>query len=811
MYLINGQLNAELALDAALEHLQAQLPALLDQPPRSEEVFDCAEAFVQRLRTSDPVPMLDEEQRQALIAFCDRTHLSLKLERELGLTPRSLRRIDYCDGPFESWQPLGLVVHVTPGNSPLLGFCAAVEGLLAGNVNWLRPSTRDGDFTARLLAAFLACDPSGRLRDYLAVLPVPAQETGRLFALAQGVSAWGGETALTALREQLPSGCRWIDWGHRISFAYICSLAASAQALDSLVDEICRLDQQACSSPQWLLVDSDEPARMQALGDALAAAFERRAEHWPALETTAAEACEITTRTALARLDYSFAGKTGQVWSGNGWRILWEHHHALQPSPLFRTLLLRPVPEGMLAETLLPWRNVLQSCALICEPERAPALARRLITAGVTRVTSTAQIQQGYDGEPHDGVYALQRLSRRVSVGLEAQVAHHRVTLDASPAALSLCPSTPILDKTAFMALPPAPQAQLFFRSGGSSGAPVLSPYSHRDFYRHMRAAADGLRAAGLDPAQDRVINLFYGGSLYGGFLSFTKILEQMNVVHFPMSAPPDDNFDEIAKLIVDHRINTVVGMPSTLHRLFSSQQPTLQGYGGVRKVMLGGEHLGQESRQLLQQCGVTYICSAIYGTVDAGPLGHACIAGGNGVFHLMDDIQSLEIVRLEDDAPVGLGETGRLLFTSRERQARALQRYEVGDLGRWLSGSCTCGLESPRFELRERHGRLVRIATEFINTKDLVERAQAAMQIVLDHQNGGCERLLIRVDSETETVRRQVLDIAPLRTSVAAGLLVLEVQRCPVERFERNKHSGKVPLVIDRRLAGELISPVVS
>ncbi|KAB7487843.1 hypothetical protein F7Q97_30065, partial [Klebsiella michiganensis] len=77
MYLINGQLSAELTLDAALERLQAQLPALLDCPPRIEEVLDCADAFVQMLQMSDQNPMLDEEQRQALIAFCGRTHLGL--------------------------------------------------------------------------------------------------------------------------------------------------------------------------------------------------------------------------------------------------------------------------------------------------------------------------------------------------------------------------------------------------------------------------------------------------------------------------------------------------------------------------------------------------------------------------------------------------------------------------------------------------------------------------------------------------------------------------------------------------------------
>jgi len=249
-----------------------------------------------------------------------------------------------------------------------------------------------------------------------------------------------------------------------------------------------------------------------------------------------------------------------------------------------------------------------------------------------------------------------------------------------------------------------------------------------------MRAAADGLRAAGLDPAHDRVMNLFYGGNLYGGFFSFSKILEQMNVVHYPMGAPADDSFDEIARMIVAHGINTLIGMPSTLHRLFSSQKSLLQDYGGVRKILLGGEHLGQATRQLFQACGVTRIRSALYGSVDAGPLGHACAASDDGVFHLMDAIQHLEIIELERDAPVTPGETGRLLFTSRQRQAQPLQRYDVGDCGRWLPGPCPCGLESPRFELRQRHGRVLRVATESINSQELAELAQVAIQIVLDH-----------------------------------------------------------------------------
>jgi phenylacetate-CoA ligase len=133
-----------------------------------------------------------------------------------------------------------------------------LEGLLSGNVNWLRPSSSDGGLTARLLQKLLECDPSGQLAGYVAVLPTTTGQIGQLCRHANGVSAWGGETALQAIRLQIPPGCRWIDWGHRISFAYLTPDAASPAVLDAIVDEVCRLDQQACSSPQWLLVDSDD-------------------------------------------------------------------------------------------------------------------------------------------------------------------------------------------------------------------------------------------------------------------------------------------------------------------------------------------------------------------------------------------------------------------------------------------------------------------------------------------------------------------------------------------------------------------------
>lgn len=799
MYLINGQLRDDVTPESALERLQKQLPGLLSAPIDSETVIETAARFATQLQTRSLNLPLDDDQCQGLIEFCQRSNLSRKLERELGSQPRSLRRIDYQQPHFESWHPLGLVVHVTPGNAPMLAFCAVLESLLAGNINWLRPSASDAGLTAQLLAALVQCDTSGRLGEFVAVLPVGTSRIAELCAQADGVSAWGGEKALKAIRQQIPAGCRWIDWGHRISFAYLSPDAASPSALDALVDEVCSLDQQACSSPQWVLVDSNDPATLQDLGERLGEAFKRRASHWPALVPTDQEACEITTRTAMAQLDYCFANQSGQVWAGHGWRIIWEHHQTLAPSPLFRTVLLKPVPQHLIAETLLPWRTVLQSCALICSATQTPGLVRTLVNAGVTRIAPCVGIHDGYAGEPHDGVYALTRLSRRLSVSLSPDVLPGRATLDPVPPAPDTA-HAPIMDKNTFTTQPMGAAAQLYFRSGGSSGTPALAGFSYRDFQRQMRAAADGLFAAGLDPSQDRVMNLFYGGSLYGGFLSFTKILEQMGVTHFPMGAPQDDDFSEIAQLIVDQRVTVLIGMPSTLHRLFFNEQTRLRAYAGISKVFLGGEHPGQTSLSLMESCGVSMIRSAIYGSVDAGPLGHACAATANGVFHLMCDTQHLEIVQIERDEPVQTNEIGRLLFTSRARQGQTVRRYDVGDTGRWIPGACPCGLDSPRFELLQRHGKLVRMGTEFISPSALQDSVGAPIQIVLDHAPDGVERLNVLTDADINQVRNALLSHEALANAVNANLLTVEVQVCTDQAFTRNKHSGKTPLVIDKR-----------
>jgi phenylacetate-CoA ligase len=71
----------------------------------------------------------------------------------------------------------------------------------------------------------------------------------------------------------------------------------------------------------------------------------------------------------------------------------------------------------------------------------------------------------------------------------------------------------------------------------------------------------------------------------------------------------------------------------------------------------------------------------------------------------------------------------------------------------------------------------------------------------VLDYTASGVERMQVRTDADTAWVREKLLTHEALANAIAAALLVVEVIACAEHEFIRNKHSGKVPLIVDRRI----------
>ncbi|MFE0047788.1 aldehyde dehydrogenase family protein [Streptomyces albireticuli] len=809
-----------------LATLPAAVEAALAAPLDTETLLAACDALAAALRDPDGAvrarlaPHLpadeDGDVLAELAAFLERGALTRKLRRELGGTaPERLTRPDAKETVYEAWAPVGLVAHIAPGNAATVAPLSLIEGLLAGNVNILKTSSADTLLAQHLLAELAALDPTGAVAERVVVLRFPSSRQDwlrQMCAPADAVAVWGGEAAVEGVAAHVPAGCRLVEWGHKISFAYLTRDAWADEAtLTALAQDVCLFEQQACSSPQVVYLDTEDTDELHAFAGRLARAL--AACPAPAEEgLDPAEYAELTTTEHLARLE-EHLGLTKVIAAPDGtWRVMADVRPALTASPLHRSVWVKPLPRKNLIATLRPMRRYLQTAGLAGGRADVAELAATVLAAGATRVTPVGAMTAGYSGEPHDGVYALQRYSRRVAVQADERFATTACLDDLARPAAFPPPSGPLLDKAAVQELNDGVDrrdAELYFRSGGSTGTPALSLFTYDDYDTQMRAAARGLLAAGYDPARDRTANLFYCGGMYGGFISFFSILERLGGTQMPMAAGPDHR--ATAEMLVAYEVDTLFGMPSYLWQLLHEQAGPLRAYGGIRKIFYGGEHFTAEQRRTLtEEFGVEVVHSITYGSTDLGPLGYQCTESTGSVHHLHADLHTLEILDTDADRPVAPGETGRLVFTTHARRGQHLGRYVIGDLGRELPGRCPCGSHAPRFELLGRLGDVMRVATYFLNHRRFTAIAEerfrysGELQILLAG-SGDRESLTVRVErtlavGPDEARDAFLADYPELRSAVDERLLDLGVEVVDGADLERTATSGKLRSVVDTR-----------
>ena len=818
------------ALPAAMDQLAAHLDTTLAQPfPFDDLLFACAALSDDLLHERGAFHTLyaqacasatEDDARGMLTAVAtmlQRDALQEKLRSELGTQRPGVLERRYPGRQYEAWMPAGCVIHVTPSNVFTVAALGLVEGLLAGNLNIVKASARDGDFGPLFAQALAAHDPGGQLANYMAVLRLPSSDQAllqRLFAHADVISAWGGEKAIAAVRASAPAQARVVPWGHKVSFGYLAAdCLEDAAAIDGFARDICRLDQQACSSPQTLLAETDGPG-LEALAARLAEALTRISPTIAGHQPDMAEQAEITTAISVARAEEALQ-LTRVIEAADGsWRILLDHRPGLRPSPLYRSIWLKSVQRERVGATLRPMRPWLQTCGLATGLASVAQLSRSLLSAGVSRITRPGEMIDSYLGAPHDGVYALQHLSRRVSVdGTPALALIGSLdTLEAQ--ARVRAPAVPIMGKSAFQALSETddPLTGIVVRSGGSSGKVAYASHRWADYHEQMSVTANGLVAAGLEPATDRVMNLFASGYMYGSFVSFWTILEHLRVRQYPMTMVPE--YDQIAEQIEVHQITALVGITSHLLGLFAACGPRIKAAGCIKKVFYGGEALSAAQQRFLQEdCGVQVVRSATYGSNDAGPMAYQCEHSTGGVHHLHTRLQTLEIVQMEADVPVQGTEIGRLLLTPHAHSGVRVERYEIGDAGRWVPGPCACGRQEPRFELTGRLGDVFKAAGPLLNYGRFVEFLSqhldyaGPVQIHLDSESA-TTLLRVWVDSSLSAAPAEVAEqlmqgYDELAVTRTLGLpLIVRVEIHASDEFERIKASGKLRHVCDHRMA---------
>ena len=735
-------------------------------------------------------------------------YLEDKLVHELGsIDPFVLRRSNMEQNVLEGYQPLGVLCHVAAGNSPGLGALSVLEGAMSGNINIVKLSSKENGFSAMLLYKLVQSDSTNTLRDYIYALDISSSEKdilSRIFDFSTSVVAWGGTDALDSIKSMTATPI--IAWGHHISFGYLTKAGATKTNMLGIAKDICMENQQACSSPQCIFYEGDY-ADLKSVATMLYESLAEVSPTIPLASMSINEQAQITSSNLMVTLGSCMDESELMEAEDGSFRIYISNKSSLEPSPLYRTIWLKPIKRSELPRILFPMSRFLQTVSLGCQLNELYELTSLFTGSGVTRVVECGSVFFSFPGEPHDGTYALVRYCKRVSVitSLMDKIASIEQLKPYEPVSLA---ETEIMDKNAFMETPVSDAlCKLYVKSGGSSGKTIMSPYSYRDYHFQMRSAAESLIGIGLKPQTDRVLNLFSGGDLYGGFLSFSAILEFANAKHYPMGE--NLNTRRAAEIIVELGINVLMGMPSYILKLFRENKALLAEYGSVEKIYYGGEFLSLADKDMLcKDYGVKVFSSMFYGSNDVGPMGYACSCCSGGVHHLLTAVIDMEIVKIESDEPVVGGETGRLLFSPKYRQSHSVARYEVGDLGRWVDGDCECGRKDPRFELMGRFGDIFRVGGYFFNygiISTILNTYAQPTQLQLVLKEGVPEIVELRVghDFKLSTIEtKEILTAHYADFKEALNNNYMQITIVPMEENQMDyaPNSGKLKRVIESR-----------
>ena len=418
MIFANGSLRPDSERTAVLDGLEAQLNAVRAAPPlEAEAVIRAVDALGKRLEAGEFAPLLSRflpagVALDDLLPLLRRESLEAKLAAELGEDPFRPKERSKTTAHV---LPLGVLFHIAPGNMPGLPVYTALEGLLTGNINLVKLPRGDKGLS---LAAFrLLTEQEPRLAPYLYAFDFPSgqrEDLEALAALADGLVVWGGDGAVEAARTLAGPGCKLIEWGHRLSFAYVSGYEDKAAELSALAGHIVETGQRLCSSCQVIFLDAEDREAGTAFCREFLPYLERAAAGRPG--PGAGASASLSGRAALLERIVEGRAEGEELFQGRGCSVIFRSDRELELSPMEGNVLVKLLPERELLPALRRQKGRLQTAGLLCAPERREALTGLLARAGLTRVTRAGTMSASFPGEAHDGEYPLRRYVRVVDV-----------------------------------------------------------------------------------------------------------------------------------------------------------------------------------------------------------------------------------------------------------------------------------------------------------------------------------------------------------------------------------------------------------
>lgn len=228
--------------------------------------------------------------------------------------------------------------------------------------------------------------------------------------------------------------------------------------------------------------------------------------------------------------------------------------------------------------------------------------------------------------------------------------------------------------------------------SGGTTGQPVIVPYTRKDVYQWREMVLRAFQIAGITSKD--VIQITPAFGLWNGGFGFHFAADAINAFVIPIGS---GNTRNQIRFMLD--FGTTVLCATASYPLRIAEVAEELGYKPsdlpVEKMILGAEPWSDEMRKRIEEIfdARTFDIPGLTEMGGVGSVGFECPMRKG--LHMWEDNYVVEVVDPKTGEVLDEGEEGEIVYTAINREAMPLIRYRSGEVSEIVARErCECGIE---------------------------------------------------------------------------------------------------------------------
>jgi len=341
--------------------------------------------------------------------------------------------------------------------------------------------------------------------------------------------------------------------------------------------------------------------------------------------------------------------------------------------------------------------------------------------------------------------------------------------------------------------------------SSGTTGKRIVVTYTKEDIEIWSDVMARAFARIGADKTD--IIHIAYGYGLFTGGLGAHYGAEKLGAAVIPISG---GNSRRQLEFLTDLKPTVIACTPSYMLHLYEVMQESGLTTDDIslKAGLFGAEPWSENMRKEIER-SLRIKAYDIYGLSEITGPGVASECSAQNGLHINEDHYLPEIIDMNTHLPLGLNNTGEIVFTTITKKGMPLIRYRTKDITKLFRDDCECGrtlVKMERVTGRTDDMLIIRGVNVFPSQIEsvLLEFSELTpnYQIIVDRVNM-MDCLEVHVEMSEVLFSDEVRKIEKLERSITSALesvLAISATVKLVEPKSIARSEGKAIRIVDKR-----------